>query len=94
MWIASDHLFNQASHLVARSSANILKLHTLEQKLLLDNELAKQQCLQVRNRFCLHHLIRSFIFFYNLGEKAKHYLHAVIENYMALLFEDCIAVLS
>ena len=49
IYIASDHLFNQAKHLVTRSAAAISKLQNLEQKLQIDNKETKQQCLQVRN---------------------------------------------
>jgi len=48
-YAASDHLFNDASRLVTRSAAASSKLQDLEQKLLIDNEESKQQCLQVNS---------------------------------------------
>ena len=47
--IASDHLFNDASHLVTRSAAAITKLQVLEPKLMIYDEESRKQCLEVRN---------------------------------------------
>jgi len=47
VYIACDQLFKEASSIVAQSATDANKLLLLEQKLMLRNDDAKQQCLQV-----------------------------------------------
>ena len=47
MHIACDQLFREASNIVTQSATDASKFLLLEQKLMLQNDDAKQQCLQV-----------------------------------------------